>query len=367
MSDVSAAEEHFAARLGAYKRAIDDDIASYALHIRDVTRGQYGSKVADIDADVFLDILTRGGKRIRGALVMAGYEMCGGTNQEMIVQVARAIEMLHAYILIIDDIQDRSSLRRGKPTAHKMLTAYHRKHRLQGDEAHAGISLALDAALAGAHAAEMILANVNADAELRLKVLSIVNRTMAITAHGQTLDIMNELVKTPEAADIERVLEWKTALYTIINPLHVGMVLAGADCRATDAITPYGQHVGKAFQITDDILGIYGNEQSLGKTPGDDIREGKGTVLTMYALRHASQPDAAFLRSCLGKQDLTHAEFTKCRAIIETSGALAHAKKMALDHARAALTTLDEATGLWSEDGTVFLRSLVAALQGRAA
>ncbi len=367
MSDASAAEKHFAARLGAYKQAIDDDIAEYARHIRDVTHSQYGSTVADIDADVFLDILTRGGKRIRGALVMTGYEMCGGTNQQMIVQVARAIEMLHAYILIIDDIQDRSSLRRGKPTAHKMLATYHRKHHLQGDEVHAGISLALNAALAGAHAAEMILANVAADAELRLKVLSIVNRTMAITAHGQTLDIMNELVKIPEQVDIERVLEWKTALYTIINPLHVGMVLAGADCRATDAITPYGQHVGKAFQITDDILGIYGDEQSLGKTPGDDIREGKGTILTLYALGHASRPDATFLRNCLGKQDLTTPEFTRCKAIIETSGALTHAKKTALEHARTALATLDEATGLWSEDGTAFLRSLATALQGRAA
>jgi geranylgeranyl diphosphate synthase type I len=352
-------------RLAAYKRAIEEDIADYAKNLRVSVRQKYGVSVAETETDIFLDILSRGGKRIRGALVMAGYEMCGGTNRKMIVQAARAIEMLHAYMLLIDDIQDRSSLRRGKPSAHKLLEAYHKEHNFRGDAAHAGVSLALNAGIAGAHGAQVILANLDVDPELRLKVLSITNRTMTITAHGQTLDIINELVAKPSEVDIERVLEWKTALYTVINPLHVGMVLAGAGCEATDAITTYGMHAGKAFQVTDDILGIFGEEKELGKTPGDDIREGKGTMLVMYALKHAAPVDKAFLQKSLGNPELTAEDFAKCQQIIQASGALSHAQGAAVKYLDQALTSIDKVEGLWSPHGTEFLKGIAIALQNR--
>jgi geranylgeranyl diphosphate synthase type I len=358
---------NFAERLAGYKRAIDIDIAAYAEHTAKVTRQQYGRYPAEAEVDIFLDILSRGGKRIRGALVMAGYEMCGGTNQAMIVQAARAIEMLHAYILIIDDIQDRAALRRGKPSAHEMLAAYHRKHHLKGDAMHAGMSLALMAALTGGHAAQAILANMDADPQLRLNAISITNRTMAVTAHGQTLDIMNELVESPSAQDIDRVLELKTAQYTIINPLHVGMVLAGAGCEATDAITPYGLHVGKAFQITDDILGLYGDEQELGKVPGDDVREGKGTILTRYALQHTVPLERAFLVKCLGNSKLSAKDFDRFKQIVEDSGALAYARSRALTDVNKALKSLDACKGLWTQQGSIFLHELAVTLQDRVA
>lgn len=352
-------------KLAEYKGAIDADIESYAKYVRQTTLDQYGQYVLDAEAEIFLDMLARGGKRIRGALVMAGYEMCGGTNRAMITQAARAIEMLHAYMLIIDDIQDRSDLRRGKPSAHKMLEQYHRDQKFKGDAAHSGISLALMAGLAGAHGAQAILANMDADPQLKLNAISITNRTMSITAHGQTLDIINELVESPDPSDIEKVLEWKTALYTVINPLHAGMVLAGAGCEATNAITPYGQFAGKAFQITDDILGIYGDEKDLGKTPGDDIREGKGTLLALYALQHTKPSDKKFLQECLGNPKLTAEDFKKCREIIKDSGALAHAQEEAAQYLDAALASLEKGKGLWTQEGTTFLRSLALALLDR--
>ena len=352
-------------QLAVYKQRIDDDIAAYADYVRATTRTLYGRRVLEAEVEVFLDLLARGGKRLRGALVMAGYQMCGGTNQKMIVQAARAIEMLHAYILMIDDIQDRSDLRRGKPSAHKMIQAYHAKQKFHGDPVHTGISLALNAAIAGAHGAQAILANLDVDPELRLKAISITNRTMAITAHGQTLDIINELVAMPNEADIDRILDWKSGLYSITNPLHVGMVLAGAGCRETDAITPFSAAAGKTFQITDDILGIYGDQKDLGKTPGDDIREGKGTMLTLYALKHAKSTDKAFLQKCLGNPKLTIEDFDKCKKIIQDSGALAHARKMAAKHLDEALTSLDKTKNLWSQEGSDFLKGLARALQNR--
>lgn len=351
-------------QLNAYKTVIDDDIAAYAAYVRKITEDQYGEYAA-LTTDVFLDVLARGGKRIRGALVMVGYTMCGGRDQAMIVQAARAIEIFHAYILMIDDIQDRSSLRRGKPTAHEMLAGHHRRHHWRGDPQHAGISLTLNAATAGAHAAENILANLNADPQLKLNALSITNRTMVITDHGQTYDIMNELLPKPCPEFVEQILEWKTAQYSFINPLHVGMVLAGAGCKATDAITPYARHAGRAFQLCDDILGIFGDEQELGKSPMDDIREGKHTMLIFYALEHASAEDKAFLERCLGDSGLTNREFERCKKIIKSSGALEHTRRLAAQEAAAAVASLKAGKGLWSEQGTAFLRDLVETLQDR--
>jgi geranylgeranyl pyrophosphate synthase len=350
--------ESFKKKLAEYKKLIDADINKYARAIEHTTLKVYG-KQARVATDAYLSILTRGGKRIRGALVMTGYEMSGGTDREMILQAARAIEMVHAYILIIDDIQDRSLTRRGGPAAHVMLADYHRQQQLADDSAHYGTAIAINAALSGMHAAQMILANLIADEELRLKVISILNRTMLITAHGQTADVTNEMTASVDEADVDRVMEWKTANYTFLNPLHVGMVLAGADCDATDAITDYAKHAGRAFQITDDILGIFGTEFESGKSPLDDIKEGKRTLLTVYALKHANNADKNFLIQMLGNHNLTQAEFARCKDILIECGAFEYARKEAGKHVTAASKSLKEkSNGFWNPDGLKFLNGL---------
>ncbi|HUC89690.1 MAG TPA: polyprenyl synthetase family protein [Patescibacteria group bacterium] len=360
----SQAADSLTTRLKAYKQAIDDDIVEYAAYTRAITREQFGPYAA-LEIDAFLNMLAAGGKRIRGSLVMLGYEMSGGKDRKIILPAARAIEMLHAYMLILDDIQDRSSLRRGKPTVHKHFEDYHRQHHLKGDAEHAGLSLAINSALAGAHAAQIILSNLNADPQLRLNVLSIVNRTLMITCHGQMNDMMNELVHDPSMENVERVLQWKTALYTFVNPLHVGMVLAGADCHATDAITPYATHLGCAFQITDDILGIFGDRERLGKSPMDDMREGKGTVLSVYALKHALPDEKLFLKNCLGKQDLAQAEFERCKKIITDSGALYFANKLAAKEIDQALDSLSSEQNRWPAADVKLMHEIASSIQDR--
>jgi geranylgeranyl pyrophosphate synthase len=355
----------FKERLGAYKKAIDEDIETYADHIRRTTHEQYGDYAGAV-TDAYLDMLARGGKRIRGALAMVGYQMCGGKDRTMITRAATALEMLHAYILIIDDIQDRSKTRRNRPTVHEALAAYHRKLGLRGDAEHTGIGLALNAALAGAHAAQILFAGLSVDEELRIKVLGIVNHTMIITAHGQTSDIMNELTQSVTKTDVEHALEWKTAHYTMLNPLCVGMVLAGAGCEDTDAIREYALHTGRAFQITDDIIGVFGTDEQTGKNVMDDIREGKRTLLTLYALEHAASGDQTFLLKSLGNDDLTREEFAECQRIIQESGALEYAQSAAKTHVKAALDALDVHSDRWDADGVLFLRGLAAGLLHRA-
>lgn len=349
-----------------HQQAIDDNIRLFAEQMRKYTKEHYGEP-AFIEADAFLQILERGGKRIRGALAMVGYEMSGGKNIEMITEVARVIEMAHAYFLIIDDIQDKSAVRRGAPSAHMLLREFHESKDMAGDSTHFGLSVALNSAVAGMHAAQMNLANIDADEELRLKTISIFNRTLAITAHGQTYDIFSEASIEPNDGFIDRTIELKTAHYTVLNPLHMGMVLAGADCHATDAITDYALSVGRAFQITDDILGSFSTEQAIGKSPQDDIREGKQTILTSYALKHASSKDNQFLRSMLGNSAITNDEFEQCQQILTSSGAYDYAKTETEKHVARAIASLEQESGRWSADGVAFLKGLAVYLPQRMA
>ncbi|HSX46992.1 MAG TPA: polyprenyl synthetase family protein, partial [Patescibacteria group bacterium] len=210
-------------------------------------------------------------------------------------------------------------------------------------------------------------ANLEAPQELRLNVLSIMNRTMMVTAHGQTSDIMNEVTADVTIENIEKVLEWKTACYTLLNPLHVGMVFAGADCHATDAITPYAMAVGKAFQLTDDVVGIFGSTEESGKSPLDDIREGKRTILMAYALEHADKSDRNFLIQMLGNRQLKPAEFERCKAILLESGAVKHTKSLAEQFVHEAQQALDKEAGRWSNDGIQFLHGLADYLLNRSA
>lgn len=360
----SAGADLFKKQLAHYKSLIDEDIAAYSDHVRTQTSKQFGT-YPGIVTDAYLDLLNRPGKRLRGALVMVGYEMCGGRDEAMIARAATAIEMLHTYILTIDDIQDRSLLRRGEPTVHELLAAYHRHNGFVGDSAHAGVSLALNAALAGGHAAQVLLAGLSVDPQLRLNVIGIVNHTMIVTAHGQTADITNELDPRITSEDIEHALEWKTAHYTFLNPLCVGMVLAGADCKDTDAIRDYALHAGKAFQITDDMLGIFGDEATAGKSNLDDIREGKRTLLVASALERATKKDREFLLAMLGNSQLTREQFKQCQQIIRSSRALEHVRAEAKTHIRQATAALDAAPKHWHAGNVAFLRTLAEYLIAR--
>lgn len=344
----------FTSQLATYQKLIDDDIRAYVTGVQSRTAESYGENSAFV-ADAFNELLQRGGKRIRGILTLVGYEMCGGRDLPTALAAARAIEMMHAYMLIIDDIQDRAERRRGGPSIHKLLEAKHIEQKWDGDAAHTGLSLSLNAALLGLHGAEIVLSNLEVSEELRIKALNIMNHTMIVTAHGQTNDIVNEIDGDASIEDIEQVMQWKTAHYTFLNPIHMGMVLTGAGCEDTNAITQYAVHVGKAFQITDDLL-IASSES--GKDGKDDIKEGKRTLLTVHALKNA-EPDARkFLEKCLGNPDLTDDDFEQCKQILISTGSVEFAQKQATDHITAGLASLYEHADRWEKESVVFLEDL---------
>lgn len=344
----------FSEQLQQYKALIDKDIDHYSRHIVTQARETYGPS-SQIVTQAYADILRRGGKRVRGILTLIGYQMCGGTDQTVALQAARAIEMMHAYILIIDDIQDRSTERRGGSSAHVALGS---------DDAHAGLSQALNAALLGSHGAQLVLATMDVSDEVKLKALTIMNHTMVVTTHGQTHDVANALAGEASLSEIDKTMQWKTAHYSMLNPIHLGMVLADAGCEDTNAITDFALHAGKLFQITDDLLIMESNTKT-GKQPLDDIREGKQTILTAYALAHANKDDTEFLRKQLGNMSVTSKDFEQCLRILESSGAVAYAHSQAKDHYDAAIKSLRLHAARWDASAVNFLEQLILSLLQR--
>ncbi len=162
-------------------------------------------------------------------------------------------------------------------------------------------------------------------------------------------------------ADIENVLQWKTAHYTVLNPIHMGMVLAGAPCEDTNAITQYALHTGKAFQIVNDLQ-VMAQAAENDKPASEDIREGKQTLLTVHALRNASTKQSAFLKSCLGNQNLKEADFQECRNILIESGAVGYAQKIADEHIDAARKSLIQHSERWTPKTVKLLDDLAVYL-----
>ena len=150
-----------------------------------------------------------------------------------------------------------------------------------------------------------------------------------------------------------------------LNPLTFGMVLAGAECRATDAIREYSLSAGRAFQITDDILGIFGSEFESGKSPMDDIKEGKRTLLTLFALKNAEKTDRNFLIQMLGNRDITQTEFNRCKDILLESGALVFANKEAGKEIARAIKSIKSQDIDWNQEGVDFLVGLAKYLKNR--
>jgi geranylgeranyl diphosphate synthase type I len=244
------------------------------------------------------------------------------------------------------------------------LRDYHETKHLAGNSQHFGESIAINSFLIAVHYAMNILASLSVEPEVRIKAIQNVNKCFIATAHGQTLDIFNEVVAKVSEQDVLNVLEWKTAYYTFVNPLQLGAILAGAKDSELQALAEYGIHAGRTFQITDDILGIFSTVSESGKSPLDDIKEGKRTLMAVYALDNATKPDAYFLEHALGNQNLTMAEFEHCKRILIESGALDYARTMATTSANAAAEVIVKNTN-WPQNTKQFLLDLVQYLVDR--
>lgn len=348
----------FKETLSRYKNEIDADLVVFAKNIVSSTDEQFGEYSAE-SMKVFCDVLSRGGKRIRGALAMVAYEMFGGKNKDVAIKAARVMELIQTYLLVVDDVYDRSRTRRGLPSAHVMLEELHHSNHWKDDALHFGETIAFNSGIIGNHLAMTIAADLDVEPHIALRAIKLLNTNLQITGEGQANDVFNEVVETSSKRQIENVLVWKTAYYTFVNPLQFGATLAGADNEELDRLLEYSLAAGRTFQITDDILGTFGSEFESGKSPMDDMREGKRTLLILHTLAYANKEDAYFLEHMLGNHDLTQAQFKKCQDIIFKAGSLEFAHAEATQSSDDAIRCVDEYWSKTHNEAAQFLKDLV--------
>ncbi len=304
-------------------------------------------------------IAIRGGKRIRGSLAYYTYRMLGGKTDEAALELARAIEMIHAYLLIIDDFTDKSATRRGGPTAHVLAESYFNTHAFNRvDPYHHGAAMAITAALLQLHRAEEILLALNTSDDIKIKLALNLNSKIATTAYGQITDAFNSLKDEVQEQDVLSMLEWKTGVYTFENPLHSGALLAGAKESDLAVLSKYAIPVGIAFQIHDDVIGMFGDSELTGKSDKDDLMEGKMTLLIQYALKHASNQQLHIIHTYLGKKDLTDNEHAQVQQVLLDCGSFDYSKTMAKQLVAKGKQVLDTAPTHWDTTGINFLKGV---------
>ncbi|GAA3462671.1 polyprenyl synthetase family protein [Saccharothrix longispora] len=280
--------------------------------------------------DALARLLLSGGKRVRPTFAWWGWRAAGGPvdgpRADVAVRALIALELLQGCALVHDDVMDRSATRRGRPAAHVAFAARHHRGRWAGDSRHYGDSAAVlvgDLALAWADDA-LVTAGLDGAALARAWVPWQAMRTEMIA--GQHLDLLAGARREESLEKALTVARLKTAAYTVERPLHLGAAMAGAPAHLVDALRSYGRDIGVAFQLRDDLLGVFGDPAVTGKPAGDDLRDGKRTALMALALglaRSAGRPDAArVLRDCLEGREVTDGTVLEVCALLWELGAV---------------------------------------------
>jgi geranylgeranyl diphosphate synthase type I len=287
-----------------------------------------------------LDVLLAGGKRLRPSFCYWGWRAAGGQDRGEAVAAAASLELLQASALIHDDVMDASDTRRGQPSVHRRFEAMATAAGWGAAESFGTGAAILLGDLCLAWSGEMYdRCGLTADALERGRRVYDLMRTEVMC--GQYLDMLEQARGTGTVETALRVVEYKSAKYTIERPLHLGAALAGADEAVLAALSEYGLPLGIAFQLRDDVLGVFGDPAETGKPAGDDLREGKRTVLIALALERATPVQAEVIRLLLGEPALDPAGVTELRTIIVDTGALAACETMIETYAAQAHAALD--------------------------
>ncbi|MEU4205312.1 polyprenyl synthetase family protein [Streptomyces sp. NPDC026294] len=266
---------------------------------------------------VLRGFLMAGGKRLRPLLCVTGWHAAGGHGAlKPVLQTAASLEMFHAFALIHDDIMDNSDTRRGQPTVHRTLTARHpQTHTLPG-QVHTGTGAALligDLALSWS---DELLHSAGLTTRQLTAVLPLIDTMRTEVMYGQYLDLTATGHPTDDLQRALAIAHYKTAKYTVERPLHIGATLAGASEELLAALSDFALPMGEAFQLRDDLLGVFGTASRTGKPVQDDLRDGKHTALIALALQRATPHQHRTLTDLLGNPALDEKDAQHLRHIL---------------------------------------------------
>lgn len=269
------------------------------------------------------DVSSQGGKRLRASFCRAGWTVGGGTGDDAaVVRASAALEWLQASALVHDDVIDASMTRRGKPAAHAAFALTHRAQGWHGSPEAYGTGAAIllgDLLLTWA---DEMFRTAGFAPEVVARATPYLDACKSEVVAGQFLDLVSGAIGQSSATEAMRVVRYKAAKYTVERPLHLGAALAGAPRETLDALSAYALPVGEAFQLRDDVLGVFGDPEVTGKPAGDDLREGKQTVLVAHAYDRATTEQRATLDLGIGDPGLTATAVDGLRDVIRETGAL---------------------------------------------
>ncbi|MBB1245272.1 polyprenyl synthetase family protein [Streptomyces durbertensis] len=356
-------------------RAVENELEAFLSGKRaraaDGTTGEPAAALADF--------VLRGGKRVRPLMCLCGWaaaragrpaptpdappvEGARPTDQAPpeVVRAAASLELFHAFALIHDDVMDNSDTRRGAPSLHRLLASRSGRTTDAADERFGRCAALLLGDLAFSWADEA-LHTAGLPPRRLAAVLRIQDVMREELMAGQYLDLV---AGRSAAADLGTALtatRLKTAAYTFQRPLQVGVALAGGDAALHEACGAYGLPLGEAFQLRDDLLGVFGDPAATGKPVGDDIREGRNTVLVALAVARADRTQRAVLSRTLGRPDIGEADIERVRRVLVDTGAREETERMITERLHKALDAVRGA--LFPDD----VRDLLAAFADQAA
>ncbi len=300
------------------KNKIDSELANF---FENIDRVYSLSKISGVLYANIKDFVLRKGKRIRPILFIIGYKGFAKRQAPGLYTSALAIELLHDFMLVHDDIIDKSETRRGKPSMHAMLNNHltgFKDNKFNGQDLSIVVgdimyALAIDAFLA-------IKENpIRKETALRKFV-----RAAVYTGSGEFIELLYGLKPLDKITknDIYKIYDYKTAHYTFSTPLATGAILAGAKNTEINKLYQYGIYLGRAFQIKDDILGIFEDEKKIGKSTLTDLQEAKKTLLIWYAYNRVNKNDKEFIKMIFSKKLINRNDLKMVQELIKKSGAL---------------------------------------------
>lgn len=291
--------------------------------------------------------LLRGGKRLRPAFCYWGWRGAGGPDVAPIIAVSASLELFQAAALVHDDLIDGSDTRRGLPSAHRRFERLHRGSAWLGDRTRFGAAGAIllgDLLLGWS---DELLSGAGLDSDAMRRARPMYDRMRTEVGAGQYLDVLAQVIgpaRPDEMGDrARRVIRYKAARYSVERPLLLGGAAAGASEELLAAYSSFGLALGEAFQLRDDVLGVFGDPEQTGKPAGDDLREGKQTLLIAYTLERAGPEARATVDRLLGDSQLDAGGVNRLRRVIVDTGALARVEKVVTELVTRAREELDSA------------------------
>ena len=306
------------------------------IWISEIKRAEKIDKFNKTAIEYFTNLSNKG-KRVRGGLTLLGYLLSGKSSNDQILKASLSLEIFHTAILIHDDIIDKDKQRRGIKTAHNFFLSIAPENLNYTEKKHFGISQAINLGDYGILLSLKILMQTDFAQQIKQRALFEFISALQDVVYGQMLDCTKISFEKLAPEYILKIFRYKTAVYTGVLPLKLGLILSDSSDRKFEAVEKFGYYLGLVFQIKDDLLNIFGDQKKTGKPLLSDIREGKNTFFLYYISKYGSNKDKEFIKKYLGKHSLTKKEIFDLQEFFRRTGSLDFVIKKLEDYKQKAL------------------------------